>query len=264
MTYNEFLSKFERCDYYDYSLDTKGMYRHHVEPKAVQKKKYGEVVNHDCVIVSCSDHIRCHYYYWIEHKDDKDEGFALASLLQLEKDQIWDLTETEMERIAESLEGFEHHLSEDHKRKISEAQKGRKLPEERVKKMSERNMGEKNPNYGTTWSEERRAKMMNTIRNRSEERNREIGRKISENRKGNKVSRDIKLKTVRAKGCRPFLMENGEMSMKFEIISECEKWLRENGHPTAQHSAISRVLKRKRKSAYGFTYRYIEEDTTTD
>ena len=51
------------------------------------------------------------------------------------------------------------HLSEESKKKMSEAKKGKHLSEEHKKKLSEAKKGEKNPNYGKHFSEEHKKKM---------------------------------------------------------------------------------------------------------
>lgn len=51
------------------------------------------------------------------------------------------------------------HLSEETKRKIGNANRGRKMSKETLQKMSESRMGEKNPMYGQTHSEEARKKI---------------------------------------------------------------------------------------------------------
>ena len=52
------------------------------------------------------------------------------------------------------------------------------------------------------------------------------------------------------------IIENG---MKFRTMTECEKWLKNNGFPKATLSNISKVIQGKRHYAYGFTYKYIEK-----
>jgi len=51
-----------------------------------------------------------------------------------------------------------------------------------------------------------------------------------------------------------------EIEAKFKNIGEAIRWLRENGHPKASKAAISRVChgKQKCKTAYGYTWKFIE------
>ena len=57
-----------------------------------------------------------------------------------------------------------HNKSEEWKRKISEANKGKHLSEETRRKLSEINKGENNPNYGKTMSEDQKIKISNSMR----------------------------------------------------------------------------------------------------
>jgi len=55
-------------------------------------------------------------------------------------------------------------MSEEHKRKISEAQKGKRFSEEHRRKLSEVNKGERNPWYGKHFSEETRKKISESLK----------------------------------------------------------------------------------------------------
>lgn len=60
--------------------------------------------------------------------------------------------------------GKRRHFSEEHKRKISEAHKGKPFSEEHKRKISEANKGENNSNYGKHHSEETRRKMSEALK----------------------------------------------------------------------------------------------------
>ena len=83
-------------------------------------------------------------------------------------------------KISEANKG--HTQSEETKRKMSEAKKGKKFSEEHRRKISEANKGENNPNFGKHHSEETKRKMSEAKKGKkfSEEHR----RKISEANKG--------------------------------------------------------------------------------
>lgn len=69
-------------------------------------------------------------------------------------------SEEHKRKISESKKGKK--LSEEHKRKISESEKGRIFPEEVKKKISKANSGENNPMYGKTpWNKGKKLKIKN-------------------------------------------------------------------------------------------------------
>ena len=76
------------------------------------------------------------------------------------------------------------HLSEESKKKMSEAKKGKHLSEEHKKKLSEAKKGEKNPMYGKHHSEEYKKKMSEA--NKGKYISEESKKKMSEARKGEK------------------------------------------------------------------------------
>lgn len=136
MTYNEFIEKFEKCNYRDYSIDTKGFCKHHIEPKAVQIRKYGKVINEECVIVSYSDHVRCHYYYFLENPNDIDEAYALSNMINIHIDNLVDISQEELEEILLSLKDY-NYWTDENKEKQSETLKRYFSNEEARKRQSE-------------------------------------------------------------------------------------------------------------------------------
>lgn len=56
----------------------------------------------------------------------------------------------------------------------------------------------------------------------------------------------------------------GELIGQFSSASEAERWLRDNGFPKANISAISRCCNGKRKSAYGFKWHYTHKKETAN
>jgi group I intron endonuclease len=130
---------------------------------------------------------------------------------------------TRNERISKSSKG--KTFSEEHKKKISEGKKGKHRSEETKKKISEKMRGENNPFYGKHHSEESKKKM-------------------SESHKGNNA--------------KPILMydEEGNFIRKFNSIADANEYFgKDRGC-----SNIKMCLRGKRKTAYGYIFRYAEEN----
>ena len=83
-------------------------------------------------------------------------------------------------------------LSDETKRKVSEANKGKTISEETRRKISEALKGENNHNYGKTISEETRRKMGEASKGKTH--SEETRRKISEVQKGKIVSKETRRK----------------------------------------------------------------------
>jgi hypothetical protein len=99
---------------------------------------------------------------WKQRK--KMEYLAAAVHAKKGEEKMKHLSEDHRRKLSEAHTG--KHLSEDHRRKLSEAITGEKhplfgkhLPEETRRKMSEANTGEKHPNYGKHLPEETRRKL---------------------------------------------------------------------------------------------------------
>ena len=85
---------------------------------------------------------------------------------------------------------FGKHLSEETKRKISEAHTGKTLSEEHRRKMSEVRKGEKNPLFGKKHSEETKRKIMETMKGKKRKPfSEEWKRKMSEAQKARRAKR---------------------------------------------------------------------------
>lgn len=80
--------------------------------------------------------------------------------------------------------------TEEIRKKLSDALTGKQHSEETRKKMSDARKGENNPMYGKHFTEESRKKMSNAAKNRSEE----IRKKISDAQKGKTVSEETRKK----------------------------------------------------------------------
>lgn len=168
-------------------------------------------------------------------------------------------SEEKKRKLSEAHKGKKH--SETHKKNISEALKGRggekhhmygkKLSEQTKKKMSEANKGEKNYFYGKKHSEETKKKISEALKSRTH--SKEHKRKIGESLKGKTRSEESKRKQSEA-GKIPIVQysKSGEFLKEWASGTDASKSLKIN------HGNISEVCKGKRKSAGGFVWKYKE------
>ena len=178
-----------------WSAKKKGYEAHHIIPRAVQKRERGEEYDDRCIRLTSLQHIFAHYLYCKEHPEDKEEHFAFTRMCQQNANKLLADEKKfldELPQMAEMREkgvqrGENHylygkHISEEHRKKISEVTKGKQRSEETRKKLSEAKKGENNPNYGKQRSEETRKKISEARKGKhfSEEHR----KKISEAKKG--------------------------------------------------------------------------------
>ena len=149
------------------------------------------------------EHGQAHYERWLKHKRKEDLWAAILvgkgqieGLDQSGENSYWYGREKPPEmraKISKTLKekwkngSFKNRLSEEGRKRISEAAKGRVWTEEQRKKASEAQMGEKNSQYGKPKSPETKAKMRAaTLRNMTPE----TRKKISEGVKRVNVARE--------------------------------------------------------------------------
>ena len=149
------------------------------------------------------EHGQAHYERWLKHKRKEDLWAAILvgkgqieGLDQSGENSYWYGREKPPEmraKISKTLKekwkngSFKNRLSEEGRKRISEAAKGRVWTEESRKKASEAQMGEKNSQYGKPKSPETKAKMRAaTLRNMTPE----TRKKISEGVKRANVARE--------------------------------------------------------------------------
>ena len=99
------------------------------------------------------------------------------------------------------------HLTEEHKRKIGEANKGRPHTEEEKKILSEANKGEKNPNYGRPHTEEHNNKIRESMKGKNK------GKHHDEETK-KRISKSMKGKPCNTKGMHRVYHEDGTFHME--------------------------------------------------
>ena len=148
---------------------TKGRELHHKFPRSFSKKLGEEIDNSDENLISLSpaDHFLVHYYYYLLANKGFRQPMALAFRLMARKglkyitpytaeemaNDYEEAVEISRQFISQSNKG--RTFTEEHRRKMSEAKKGKKrkpLSEETRRKMSEAHKGKK-------FSEEHRKKL---------------------------------------------------------------------------------------------------------
>ena len=126
------------------------------------------------------EHGQAHYERWLKHKRKEDLWAAILvgkgqieGLDQSGENSYWYGREKPPEmraKISKTLKekwkngSFKNRLSEEGRKRISEAAKGRVWTEEQRKKASEAQMGEKNSQYGKKRSPEHTAKIVASIK----------------------------------------------------------------------------------------------------
>lgn len=174
---------------------------HHKFPRSFSKK-LGEPVDNDkdnLISLSLADHFLVHYYYYKLAKKGYRQSMATAFTFMAKK-SIKYMSPDTAEMIAKDYEealNIEHHQSEETRRKISEANKGKsswskgkKFSEEHCRKISEALKwkmtdslkGIHNPFYGKHHSEDTRKKISESKKGRTV--SEETRKKLSEARKG--------------------------------------------------------------------------------
>ena len=124
-----------------WSAKKKGYEAHHIIPRAVQKRERGEEYDDRCIRLTSLQHIFAHYLYCKEHPEDKEEHFAFTRMCQQNANKLLADEKKfldELPQMAEMREkgvqrGENHylygkHISEEHRKKISEANKGENSP----------------------------------------------------------------------------------------------------------------------------------------
>ena len=164
-------------------------------------------------------------------------------------------------------------LSEETRKKLSEACKGRKLSEETKKKMSDAQKGEKNNMYGKHLSEEHKKKLSEALK--GIKRSDEAKKKMSDARKGKKHSEETRKKISEAqkgeknhnygkhhteefkKKIRKAVLQldkgNNEIIKEWSCAIEVEKEL------GIKNSNICKCCKGERKTCGGYIWKYKEE-----
>ncbi len=155
----------------------------------------------------------------------------------------YQLTEEHKKKISEALQGRE--LSEEHKKKMNEAHKGKKMSKEARKNISESKSGKNNHMYGKTHSEEARKKMSeNSVKYwKGEKLSEEHKRKLSEAKKGCKLSEEHKRKIGKAHKGKKRSKETGqkisEKRKGIEFSEETKKKMSENSWQAKHKGKLS-------------------------
>lgn len=135
---------YEENDKYE-KVVVAGRNLHHKFPRSFSKK-HKEPIDNDIanlVSLSVSDHFLVHYYYWKCARKGYRTSMAFAFRLMAKK-AFTVVSDKTILSLAEDLDNFELKHSEETKKKISEALKGKKLSEETKKKLAKIATGNKN------------------------------------------------------------------------------------------------------------------------
>lgn len=193
---------------------------HHKFPRSFSKK-LGEEVDNDkdnLISLSLADHFLVHYYYYLLAKKGYRQAMATAFTFMAKKCLKYITPETaeamakdyeEAKCIAdqgrsEALKG--HTVSDETRRKMTEAASRQFADPEQRKKLSEAQKGERNsmygrtgekhPMYGKKRSEEHRRKLSESLKGRTF--SAETRQKMSKSQKGHAVSDETKRKIAEA------------------------------------------------------------------
>ncbi len=135
-------------------------------------------------------------------------------------------SEETRKKLSDGQKGEKNHnygkiFSEEHKRKLSEACKGRSHSEETKRKQSEVKIGKNNPNYGKSHSEEHRRKIGDAQKGKT--RSEETKIKISEALKGKTPSEETRKKISEAQKGRKW-WNDGCGNLKFVLECHGDGW----------------------------------------
>ena len=154
---------------------------HHKFPRSFSKKDGAEIDNDadNLVSLSLADHFLAHYYLWKCSKKGY-RGLMAKAFVFMRKKAVVYATDGTIEQLAKDYEAAMKEAAEQH----SKAMKGKPKTEEHKKKLSEahkgKHIGEKHSMYGKHHSDESKKKMSEAHKNMSEE----TRRKLSESHKG--------------------------------------------------------------------------------
>lgn len=129
-----------------------------------------------------------------------------------------------------------HKLTDQHKKIISESNKGRKRTVESLKKSSESKMGEKNPMYGKKLTEKHR-------------------KKISESNKARVITNEMRLKmSIGGKMKRRPILQVDVFGNNIRLYSSATEAKSLNGYC---RQSIQKCAAGKTKTAYNYTWKYV-------
>ena len=182
-------------------LDTRGRFacgdeyheRHHIVPKCLG----GTNDEENLIDLFAREHFIAHKLLAEENPNNKSLVYAWHMMSTVHSSDYLEISPEEYEkaRIAfvESITGennpfYGKNISDEHKQRISEANKGKIFSLEHCKKLSESHIGMNNPNYGRSPSEETRIKLSNS--NKGKIRTEATCKKLSEANKGKHTGKD--------------------------------------------------------------------------
>lgn len=152
----------------------------------------------------------------------------------------------------ETTGGENYNHTEESRKKLSEAHKGKTRSEESRRKQSEANKGKNNPFYGKNHSEETRKKMSENHVDFKGENHPNYGKHLSEESR-KKISEAKKGKNKGKNNPRAIKIYCVELDMYFDTIKQASEIL------GCDRNNISSVLRGKSKTAGGYHFIYANE-----
>ena len=122
-------------------------------------KDYENIENYDKAAADNFKGWHCHHKLETHTSDGERRLVDITQKELMALDMYYNRPASELIFLTKSEHRSLHKPSEETKKKLSEAMKGKQKSEETKKKLSEANKGENNPNYGKHFSEETRKKM---------------------------------------------------------------------------------------------------------
>ena len=222
--------------------------KHHIVPRSFYEKKHMSIDNSDdnLVALNLQDHFMAHWYITKccvqKMKRSMEYAVVLMSNMVNCKTNREDTAISKAIAFALSkVDKMRIPMSEETRRKISEAQIGIIFTEEQKKKLSEAKTGENNPMFGKHLSEDTK-------------------RKISESKTGIIFTEEHRKKMSQANKGKIYAPTKSviQYSKDGEFIAEYNSVMEASRYTGCDNSIICKCCKGTRKSAGGFIWKYKE------
>ena len=184
-------------------------------------KDYENIENYDKAAADNFKGWHCHHKLETHTSDGERRLVDITQKELMALDMYYNRPASELIFLTKSEHRSLHKPSEETKKKLSEAMKGKQKSEETKKKLSEANKGENNPNYGKHFSEETRKKMSEA--QKGKHLSEETRKKISEAKKENTNVRGRHWYNNSEINIRAYECPDGFVPGKLLIYKETEK-----------------------------------------
>lgn len=239
ITYEEFINNI---------LETRGRFacgegyheRHHILPKCMG----GGNEEENLIDLYAREHFEAHRLLALENPENDKLALAWFRMSHgKNQDRITHIVtmeEYEESRKALSIAKKDKHRSENERKKISDALKGKRVSEETRKKMRNANLGDKNPNYGKRTPSGVRKKLSKLLK--GTHRSEETRKKMRESKVRQVVQYDLNKNLIK------IWLSAKQVTDKLGI----------------NNSSISMCCSSKRKTAGGYQWKYLYDQTKKD